>query len=83
LGAAAVGGSTLGGLLLAMLPGLLVCGGMLSAEPVKLLPARVGALYLFDYVCPLFSGGGMTFTVQELATDLKRVGQSHIQKFSC
>jgi hypothetical protein len=31
------------------------CGGMLSAEPVELLFAPVGALYLVDHVRPLFS----------------------------
>jgi hypothetical protein len=36
LGAASVRGSTLGGLLPALLAGLLFCGGMLSAEPVAL-----------------------------------------------
>jgi hypothetical protein len=53
--APAVRGSTLTGLLLAVLAGLLFCGGMLSAEPVELLFAPVGALYLVDYVRPLFS----------------------------
>jgi hypothetical protein len=50
----------------------------MSAEPVELLPTPVGALYLVDYVCPLFSGRGAPFVVQELAGDLKRVGHSHV-----
>jgi hypothetical protein len=52
----------------------------MSAKHVELLTAPVGAPYLFYDVRPLFSGGGVPFTVQELANDLKRVGHSHIQK---
>jgi hypothetical protein len=51
---------------------------MMSAELVELNPPPEGALYLVDYVRPLFSGGGVPFVVQELAGDLKRVGHSHV-----
>jgi hypothetical protein len=43
-------------------------------------PSRPRVVHLLS---TKIEGGGVPFTVQELARNLKRVGWSHIQKFAC